>query len=168
MAARPPTLLDAVDAAMFELGWDSRSGIAGGMRLVETDVDAGGATLRCQLYLFEEAGQIAVATIVLETVPAERRPAVDRLIARANWGLVVGNLELDGDSGAVRVRSGIAFDGAEPPPARLLAATLRANVEVARRARGPVADVALAGRDPQEAVDAFFAAIERPSVRDPA
>jgi hypothetical protein len=43
----------------------------------------------------------------------ERRDAVARFIARANWGLLIGNFELDYDDGQVRFKSSIDFSGTE-------------------------------------------------------
>jgi len=44
-------------------------------------------------------------------VPPERRAAVADYITRANAGLVVGNLELDFDTGVVRVKTSVDFEG---------------------------------------------------------
>jgi hypothetical protein len=41
--------------------------------------------------------------------PPEQRDEVARFIARANWGLTIGNFELDYDDGHVRFKSSIAF-----------------------------------------------------------
>ena len=46
-------------------------------------------------------------------VPAERRDATARFVARANWGLPAAALELDLDEGEVRVRCGFST-GADP------------------------------------------------------
>jgi hypothetical protein len=45
--------------------------------------------------------------------PANRRDEVGRFITRANWGLTIGNFELDYDDGHVRFKSSVAFDGRE-------------------------------------------------------
>jgi hypothetical protein len=40
------------------------------------------------------------------TCPADRRAAVAEFVARANWGLPMGNFELDIDDGSVRFNPG--------------------------------------------------------------
>jgi len=45
--------------------------------------------------------------------PAERRDEAARFIARANWGLMVGNFEMDYDDGQVRFKSSLDFTDAE-------------------------------------------------------
>jgi len=45
--------------------------------------------------------------------PAERRDECARLIARANWGLSIGNFEMDDEDGQLRFKVSVAFDGTE-------------------------------------------------------
>ena len=46
-------------------------------------------------------------------VPSEVRPAVAEYITRANYGLRVGNFELDYSDGEVRFKSSVNFEGEE-------------------------------------------------------
>jgi hypothetical protein len=43
----------------------------------------------------------------------DQRDEVCRFIARANWGLLIGNFEMDYGDGHVRFRSGVNFAGTE-------------------------------------------------------
>lgn len=43
----------------------------------------------------------------------ERRIDVLRFVSRANWGLIVGNFELDMDDGHLRFKSSVDLDGVE-------------------------------------------------------
>lgn len=43
----------------------------------------------------------------------ERRDMCAQFIARANWGLTVGNFEMDYSDGQLRFKSSLAFSGAE-------------------------------------------------------
>lgn len=44
------------------------------------------------------------------TCPADRRAAVAEFVARANWGLPMGNFELDMDDGSVRFKSSVDYE----------------------------------------------------------
>lgn len=43
----------------------------------------------------------------------DRRDEVARFIARANWGLMIGNFEMDFEDGHVRFKSSLDYSGAE-------------------------------------------------------
>lgn len=45
--------------------------------------------------------------------PAERRDECARLLARANWGLSIGNFEMDYEDGQLRFKVSVAFGGTE-------------------------------------------------------
>jgi hypothetical protein len=62
----------------------------------------------------EERGQAAVYSVLPEKVPAERRAAVNELLARINYGLILGNFEIDLSDGEVRFKVSADFGGADP------------------------------------------------------
>ena len=62
----------------------------------------------------EERGQAAVYSVLPEKIPAERRAAVNELLARINYGLILGNFEIDLTDGEVRFKVAADFGGAEP------------------------------------------------------
>lgn len=49
-------------------------------------------------------------------VPEPRRAAVSEYVARANYGLVIGNFEFDLDSGHVRYKTSVDLEGASVLP----------------------------------------------------
>lgn len=55
----------------------------------------------------EEEGRFAVYSVLDEAIPAQLRADAAELVARANWGLPVGNWELDMDDGTVRCKTSI-------------------------------------------------------------
>jgi hypothetical protein len=59
----------------------------------------------CQLHLREEQRQIVFYSICPVTVPHDKRVALAEFITRANYGLVIGNLELDMNDGEVRYKT---------------------------------------------------------------
>ena len=67
----------------------------------------------------EERGQAAVYSVLPDKVPAERRAAVNELLARINYGLILGNFEIDLSDGEVRFKVSADFGGSEPSVALL-------------------------------------------------
>ena len=62
---------------------------------------------------FPEANRVIFLSILPSLVPAERRAAVGEFINRINFGLVVGNFEIDMDGGEVRFRTSMDHDDVE-------------------------------------------------------
>jgi hypothetical protein len=76
---------------------------------------------------FEKSRQIAVYGVLPFAVEADQRAAVVELITRLNFGLIVGNFEIDVDDGEVRYKTSLDFeDGELTTP--LLRQLVRANI----------------------------------------
>lgn len=60
----------------------------------------------------ESAEQVLVHSLIPGTVPAGQRTEMALLLTRASMGLVLGNFELDLDTGAVRGKTSIDVEGA--------------------------------------------------------
>jgi hypothetical protein len=54
---------------------------------------------------YEELDVACVYSVLPERVPQPRRQAIATLLARVNYGLVIGNFELDLDDGEVRFKA---------------------------------------------------------------
>ena len=61
----------------------------------------------------EEEGRVIFYSVVPFNVPAERRPAMAEFLTRANYGLHIGNFELDLDDGEVRFKTSLDVKGAQ-------------------------------------------------------
>jgi hypothetical protein len=59
----------------------------------------------------DEAEQVIVLSVHPDTVPEGRRPAMAEFLTRANFGLNIGNFEMDFDDGEVRFRTSIDVEG---------------------------------------------------------
>ncbi|HEY4220942.1 MAG TPA: YbjN domain-containing protein [Myxococcota bacterium] len=84
------------DGAIFPVTFKGESGPIGGLMRVD-----------------EVTGVIAVYTVFAKTVPSQRMTAVLELVARLNFGHVLGNLEIDVDSGALRFKTSLDVEGEE-------------------------------------------------------
>lgn len=96
-------------------------------------------------------------TVVPIRTPEEQRQQVAELIARINYGLNIGNFELDMDDGEIRYKTSIDAEGGELAP-RMVETLLSVNISTTDRYFPAFADVLYAGTTPAEAV----AKIERP------
>jgi hypothetical protein len=61
----------------------------------------------------EEDDQLLVYSIIPFDVPEVRRTEAARYLTRANFGLAIGNFELDLDDGEVRYKTSIDVEGAQ-------------------------------------------------------
>jgi hypothetical protein len=60
----------------------------------------------------EPEAQVLVHAVLPQPVPFDRRVEVALYLTRANYGLVIGNFELDLDDGEVRFKTSIDVEGA--------------------------------------------------------
>ncbi len=61
-----------------------------------------------------DSERVAVLSVVPTLVTESERPEVGNFIQRCNFGLVVGNFEMDLDTGEVRFRTSMDLDGITP------------------------------------------------------
>lgn len=66
---------------------------------------------RCIAAAFKEQEQVTFYAVLDTQVPFERRRLVGEYLTRANYGLRLGNFEMDFDDGEVRCRAGIDVEG---------------------------------------------------------
>ena len=66
---------------------------------------------RCYTILRVELEEFLFYIVAPVRVPSEDRPAVAEYVNRANYGLRIGNFELDYADGEVRFKSSINFEG---------------------------------------------------------
>jgi len=68
----------------------------------------------CIVRVFPESERLLVYSILPENVPVDRRPRLAELFARINYGLVVGNFEMDWADGEVRYKTSIDLESIIP------------------------------------------------------
>jgi hypothetical protein len=83
--------------------------------------------------------------------PAHMRLAVAEYITRANYGLRIGNFEMDFDDGEVRYKSSIDFEGSELTPS-LIRNTIYPAVQTMDRYLPGVLAVIFGGKSAEEAI----------------
>ncbi|PRQ04238.1 hypothetical protein ENSA5_09480 [Enhygromyxa salina] len=79
---------------------------------LEFRVDYGeGREWGCLALAIEDAEQFLFYSVLLERAPEDRRAELGEFVIRANYGLQVGNFELDLDDGEVRFKTSIDVEG---------------------------------------------------------
>jgi hypothetical protein len=68
----------------------------------------------CIVRVFPESERILVYSILSENVPLERRQRLAELFIRINYGLVLGNFEMDWDDGEVRYKTSMDLEKIAP------------------------------------------------------
>ena len=96
-------------------------------------------------------------SIIPVRVPETQRLLVAELLARINYGLNIGNFELDMNDGEIRYKTSIDVEGGDLTP-RMAETLIAVNISTTDRYFPSFADVMYAGVAPVEAV----ARIERP------
>lgn len=98
----------------------------------------------------EEDEQLLIHSVIPTEVPAGRRDALALFLTRANYGTVIGNFELDLDSGELRYKTSIDVEGSEMGEG-LIRQLVLANV-VTTDLYLPGISAVLAGVDPAQAI----------------
>lgn len=68
----------------------------------------------CIVRVFPESERIIVYSILSDNVPLERRERLAELFIRINYGLVLGNFEMDWDDGEVRYKTSVDLETITP------------------------------------------------------
>jgi len=110
-----------------------------------------GGSLRCRLLVEEDRGLVQFWAYLPLFAPPERRQAVAEFLARANYGLRLGNFELDFNDGELRYKTS-AWPGDGPFIPDQAEPLIRAAVSTANRYVPALAKVIFANMSPKQAV----------------
>ncbi len=159
------TLLELVEA--FIAGEDWTADRLEGLPALRLRFHSRHGPLTSIVRVRQSHGQIVWYTQCPIPVPPERRLAVTEFLTRANYGMIVGNFELDVADGDLRFKTFLdlgpepVLDGL-PPFARLFGQLVGANLSAMDRYLPGIIEV-VAGRPPIEAL----AAVETPDAAAP-
>lgn len=68
---------------------------------------------RCYAQAREPQRQVVFYSVLPVRAPEDKRRAMAEFITRANYGMVIGNFEMDFDDGEIRYKTSIDVEGAE-------------------------------------------------------
>ena len=141
--------LEALGRFLADHGWNPRAldEVAG----YSVGFEGDHGSYHCVAEILVEIQQFLFYVIHPVRVPAERRLAVAEAITRANYGMRIGNFELDFSDGEVRYKSSLDFDDEILTPPLIRNAIYAAVETMDRYARAIVA----VGRGEKTAADAI-------------
>lgn len=105
----------------------------------------------CYAQARESQQQFVFYSVLPINVPDDKRADMAEFIIRANYGMIVGNFEMDYSDGEVRYKTSIDVEGAELLPA-LVRQLVYANVIITDRYLPGVMSVIYGGKTPVEAI----------------
>jgi hypothetical protein len=86
----------------------------------------------CYAQAREAQQQFVFYSVMSVTAPPEKRPAIAEYITRANYGMVIGNFEMDYSDGEIRYKTSVDVEGTTINPA-LIQQCVYANVIISDR-----------------------------------
>lgn len=131
-------------------GWFAANGVEvtdDGDRLVLGFTGANGA-YPCVLLAREPQDELIFYSVAPVSVPHEQRVAVAMLLTRLNYGMALGNFELDVDDGEVRYKTTVALAGRDAGD-EVLRPLVTVNVSTMDRYLPALQEV-LGGADPHD------------------
>jgi hypothetical protein len=106
---------------------------------------------QCFANVDEERQWFTFYSILPSNIVEEKRDDVAEFITRANYGLVIGNFEMDYDDGEVRYKTSVDIEGGELTP-KMIENLMRANLMTMDRYFPGIMSVVYGDCDPAEAV----------------
>ena len=111
------TPLEVVAAFFIEGGWLCEQVVD--QPILHTVFEGKSGGWHCFAHCHPETAQILFYSVAPLRVAAVLRPAVAEYLTRANWGLLLGNFEMDYSDGEVRYKTCLQFDQTPLTPALL-------------------------------------------------
>lgn len=116
---RPPSdnglrAFDTLKAFLDEDGWHPHR--MGEKHVYRCDFAGKNSDLRCYAQIRADLEQFLFYVVAPVKAPEEVRSAVAEYLTRANYGLRIGNFELDYSDGEVRYKSSLDFENEELTP----------------------------------------------------
>ncbi len=84
-----------------------------GRQIVQLGFSGDNGTWQCYGQANDELERLIFYSVLPVKVPAEMRPAIAEFVTRANYGLIIGNFEMDYSDGEVRFKTSIDVEGGE-------------------------------------------------------
>jgi hypothetical protein len=106
---------------------------------------------QCFANVDEERQWFSFFSILPSNVPEDKRAAVAEFVTRANYGLVIGNFEMDFNDGEVRYKTSIDVEGGDLTP-KMIENLMQANLMTMDRYFPGLMGVLYGDRDPADAV----------------
>ena len=120
-------LLAKVAIFLTQEGWPCEQ--VGEQMLLRTGFHGEHGQWTCYAHCRADVAQCLFYSVAPVRAPEVLRPAVAEFVTRANWGLLIGNFELDYADGEIRYKTSLQLNGT-PLTAELLHPLIYGNVVV--------------------------------------
>lgn len=141
-------LAGSIKADLESAGLVVRDGPAPSVVAVDASSRAGSWTT--YVWVREPEAQVIVHGVLPWPVPEDARDTMAVYLTLANWGLLIGNFEMDLDDGELRYKTSVDYEGFELPH-QLVRSLVAANLRTVERYLPGLASVA-EGADPRAAI----------------
>ena len=121
------SLLAKVAAFLTQEAWPCEQ--VGEQMLLRTGYQGVHGQWTCYAHCRADVDQCLFYSVAPVRAPEVLRPAVAEFVTRANWGLLIGNFELDYEDGEIRYKTSLQLNGT-PLTAELLHPLVYGNVVV--------------------------------------
>lgn len=146
------SLFDYAHNYLETLGWDYRATPA--RDLIRFSVNIEGGKLQCFLRINERQQMLIFFSIFPIAIPEARRTSLAELICRANYGLNLGNFEMDFADGEIRFRTSHNTDH-DCVNQEVIKHLIYANIYTMERYLPAIMDVAFGQYSPVLAIDSI-------------
>ena len=110
------------------------------------------ANLVCYAQAYEEDQQLTIYAYLPNNVDMLKRVQAAEFLMRANYGLKIGNFEMDMDDGEARFKCSVDVEGGELT-AKMVGNMVGSSVTVADRYYAGLMAVLFAGANPKQAIE---------------
>lgn len=120
-------------------------------KIIRADFQGENGVWRCYAEVHEEQHIVIFYSILDTRIPEKRRPAVAEFLVRANYGLMIGNFEMDFADGETRYKTSINVEGDRLSTA-LMKMLVYVNLATFNRYLLGIMQVAYGDKKPEEAI----------------
>jgi len=107
----------------------------------------------CFIDVRHEQKQVLILSIIPTLVPESHRLRIAEFIARANYGLIIGNFELDFEDGELKYKTSNFYDDTFPASEEVFIRNLFTNFQMMERYFPGIMAVIYANITPQTAIN---------------
>lgn len=107
---------DACEQVLQDEGWDYEVALQGGRETIVFGFTGAVAHFGCRFDVYEDTERLCFLAYYQPLVPEELRVAVAEYLTRANFTVLIGNFELDFETGDVRFRASADVESLELTP----------------------------------------------------
>jgi hypothetical protein len=149
--ASAKSLFDRVAGYLDANDWNYSAFEEKGYFTTRCGIKDGNARVFIDIFESAEWQRVLVYTTYPVLIPAPRRQEVGEAIARINYSLIYGNLDMDFNDGEVRVRTIVEAETAIPDP--MIERALASNLGTAGKFFAPILAVAFGNAAPTTILD---------------